>query len=183
MSKTTHVLIVTALGALAGSAHAADKGFYLGAGIGQANLAEDFDDLDDVDDFDFDSDDTGLKAFGGFRFNDWIGVEGAYIDYGSPSEVFDDSDVDLDASALAGYVVGYLPITTFDLFAKVGLASWDVDYDLEDLNLFDDDGTDLAWGVGGQFRLGSAAFRLEYEDFEFGDDANLISVGFSWTFF
>jgi hypothetical protein len=178
----TRILLAIAAGALASTAQAADKGFYIGAGIGQANIEDQVDELEDIDDIDFDADDTGLKAFAGFRFNDYLGLEGAYIDYGNPSDIFDDDEVEADANALAGFVVGFLPITTFDLFAKAGFASWDVDFDFGDIDILDDDGTDFAWGVGGQFRLGSAAFRLEYEDFQFADDASLISVGFSWTF-
>jgi hypothetical protein len=173
-----------ALAALAGSAQAADKGFYLGLGIGQANIEDQIDEPEDIDDIDFDADDTGLKAFAGYRFNDYIGLEGSYVDFGKPSDIFDDDDVDSDVNAWTGYIVGFLPITTFDLFAKAGFASWDSEFDIDDLDIHaDDDGTDLAWGVGGQFRLGSAAFRLEYEDFDFGDRADLISIGFSWTFF
>ena len=183
MSKTVHLLLALAVGALASSAQAADKGFYLGASVGQANIEDSVSDID-LGDIDFDADDTGLKAFAGFRFNDFVGIEGSYIDYGSPSDLFDDNNVDVDAHAIDGYVVGFLPITTFDLFAKVGFVSWNKDFDIDDLDVHaDDDGTDLAWGVGGQFRLGSAAFRLEYEDFDFADNANLLSVGFSWTFF
>jgi len=183
MSKTKFLLAIAVV-ALASSAQAADKGFYLGASIGQANIEDDVDDLEDLDDIDFDADDTGLKAFAGYRFNDWIGIEGSYVDFGSPSDIFDDDDVQADARVIDAYIVGFLPITTFDLFAKAGVANWDTSFDIDDLDLHaDDDGTDLAWGVGGQFRLGSAAFRLEYEDFDFGDKADMISVGFSWTFF
>src|SRR5262245_5080304 len=110
MSKITNVLLTLAAIALAGSAQAADKGFYIGAGIGQANLENQVNDVGDIGEIDFDADDTGLKAFAGFRFNDWIGIEGSYVDFGNPSDIFEDDDVDVDANAWAGYVVGFLPI-------------------------------------------------------------------------
>jgi hypothetical protein len=89
-----------------------------------------------------------------------------------------------DSHAVDAFIVGFLPLTTFDLFGKVGLVNWNSDFDIPDLGFSDDaDGTDLAFGVGGQFRLGSAAIRAEWERFDVGDHIDMFSVGVSWTFF
>jgi hypothetical protein len=46
-----------------------------------------------------------------------------------------------------------------------------------------DSGTDPTYGAGAQFRVGSFAFRLEYERFELDDDSSdLVSIGFTYTF-
>jgi hypothetical protein len=47
------------------------------------------------------------------------------------------------------------------------------------------DGTDFAYGGGVQFRLGSFAIRAEYQGFDLQTvkDANMISLGATWTFF
>ena len=47
-----------------------------------------------------------------------------------------------------------------------------------------DDGTDLAYGVGAQFRVWSLSLRAEYEKFDVDDvdDLNMVSVGFTFTF-
>jgi hypothetical protein len=170
-------LLVIPLAAATATAQAADNGFYVGASIGQAGME------DLVDDLDFDADDTGYKVFAGFRFFDWLGAEASYIDLGSPSDEILGEDVNGDADAFDAFLVGFLPITTFDVFAKVGAVAWDSRFDIEDVDFVDDDdGVDLAYGVGAQFRLGSAALRAEYERFEFGRDADMVSVGVSWTF-
>ena len=177
MSRYFFGLCVTALIGFAASAQAADKGFYLGASIGQATTKNVTDDLD------FDADDTGFKAFAGFRFFDKFGIEGSYVDFGSPSDDVAGVDIDHDAHAIDAFAVGFLPLTTFDLFGKVGFVNWNSDFDIPDLGFSDDDdGTDLAFGVGGQFRLGSAAIRAEWERFDVGDHIDMFSVGVSWTF-
>jgi hypothetical protein len=177
MRRFLFALIVSAA---AFSAQAADKGFYLGASIGEAGVK------DIADDVDFDADDFGYKVFGGFRFLDWLGVEAGYVDLGSPVDEILGEDVNGDADALDAFAVLFLPIGDaggFDLFAKAGFAAWDSRFDSDDLDIdIEDDGTDFAYGIGAQFRLGSAAFRAEYEGFQFGDDADMLSVGFSWTF-
>lgn len=171
-------LLVLALAGLATAAQAADKGFYLGASLGQANIEANTDDLH------FDADDLGLKAFAGFRFLDHFGVEASYVDFGSPSDAINGVDVDNDSHAIDAFAVGFIPVAGFDLFGKLGLVNWDSKFNISDLDFSDkDDGTDLAWGLGAQFRLGSAAIRAEYEQFEFVDNVNMLSIGVSWTFF
>jgi len=171
-------LLVFALATLTSGAHAADKGFYLGASLGEANVE------DVTDDLHFDANDVGAKVFAGFRFMDHFGLEASYVDFGSPSDVVNGFDVDNDAHAFDAFAVGFLPLTTFDLFGKVGFVSWDSKFDISELDFSQDhDGTDLAYGVGAQFRLGSFAIRGEYEVFDFADNVNMLSVGVSWTFF
>jgi hypothetical protein len=62
--------------ALAGTANAADNGFYLGVGVGQSNV-----DIDSAT-VHVDGDDTGFKAIAGFRPLDSFGVEVNYVDFG-----------------------------------------------------------------------------------------------------
>ena len=118
-----------ALTTLAASAQAADNGFYLGASVGRAG----FEDI--VEDFDFDDDDVGWKAFAGFRFTNWLGAEASYIDFGEPSDTILGEDVVGEADALDIFAVGFVPVGPFDLFAKAGLATWDADFDIGDLDI------------------------------------------------
>ena len=127
-----------------------------------------------------------LKAFAGFRFSDWLGARGQLHRLRlARRQIFDDDDVEADADALDGFVVGFLPDHDLRLFAQGGPRRWDRSFDIDDLDIHaDDDGTDSRLRRRcAQFRLGSAAFRAEYEKFEFGDDADMLSIGFSWTFF
>ena len=63
--------------------------------------------------------------------------------------------------------------------------SWDSTVKLDDFGTVgSDDGTDLAYGVGAQFRIWSISFRAEYEVFDLDDveDANMLSIGATFTF-
>jgi len=160
-------------------AHAADPGFYLGAGIGQMNTQ-----VDDVWDsgFDFDESDVGFKIFGGYRFLPWLAVEGAYVDGGSPEDKVDYGDGDRDSLAievksLVAAAVFSLPLgERFELFLKPGIAYWDattrLKYSYPSVGLAgsfseDDDGSAFFLGAGGGYQLGeNFGVRLEYEWFE-----------------
>lgn len=158
--------LLTGTGALA-----ADNGFYLGAGVGQANV--------DVDALGVDGDDTGFKVIAGFRPLDFFAVELNYIDFGT----VEDGPVKVDADAIAAFAVGFLPVGPVDLYAKAGLA--DSDASARVGNLRDStDGTDFAYGVGVQFRFLSLSARLEYEKFDLDDvdDLNMLTLGVTYTF-
>ena len=80
--KLPIVLLASSLLMAASPGGAADRGFYAGAGFGQMKT-----EVDDVLglNYDFDEDDVGFKAFGGYRFFPWLSVEGAYLDGGNPA--------------------------------------------------------------------------------------------------
>jgi opacity protein-like surface antigen len=157
---------------------AADNGFYLGGSVGQANLK-----IDDVTDgfsvADFDGDDTAFKLIAGIRPLDWLGVEAAYVNFGEPEDNVFGQNVKADGDGISAFAVGFLPTGPVDLFAKLGLISWDSKIS----GTFDDDGTDLAYGVGAQFRVLGLSIRAEYEKFDISDvDLDMISVGLTYTF-
>ncbi|MFO7277123.1 MAG: outer membrane beta-barrel protein [Pseudomonadota bacterium] len=181
--------LVTALALLGGAAHAADNGIYLGAGVSQAKIdgvGEDFG-VDDLNDFELD--DTAWKLIAGIRPLDFIAVEVNYMDLGSERAALSAAgNVDVEAKALAGYVVGFLPLPLplLDVYAKAGLAYWETEGSFSgplSLN-FDDDGTEFAYGFGAQLRFGSLAARLEYEKFDIDntDGLELLTLGVTWTF-
>ena len=157
---------------------AADNGFYLGGSVGQANLK--IDDLSDgISTADFDADDTAFKLIAGIRPLDWLGVEAAYVNFGEPEDTVLGQKLKADGDGISAFAVGFLPTGPVDLFAKVGLISWDSKIG----GSFDDDGTDLAYGVGAQFRVLSLSVRAEYEKFDISDvDLDMISVGVTYTF-
>ena len=84
------------------------------------------------------------------------------------------------------FVVGKLPIAFVDLFAKVGVISYDIDVNLDpdaDDN-FSSSGEDVAYGIGAQVNLGSLGIRAEAERFDVSDidDLYLLTVGLNFTF-
>jgi OOP family OmpA-OmpF porin len=177
MRKTILFAALLTLPAL--PAVAADNGFYLGASVGQANLK--IDDLTNgqLADDDFDADDTAFKLIAGIRPLDWLGVEAAYVNFGEPEDTVVGQKLKADGDGISAFAVGFLATGPVDLFAKVGLISWDSKIS----GSFDDDGTDLAYGAGAQFRVLGLSIRAEYEKFDISDvDLDMVSVGVTYTF-
>jgi OOP family OmpA-OmpF porin len=158
---------------------AADNGFYLGGSIGQANLK--IDDLTNntIANDDFDGDDMAYKLIAGIRPLDWLGVEAAYVNFGKPEDTVLGQKLKADGDGISAFAVGFLATGPVDLFAKVGLISWDSKIS----GSFDDNGSDLAYGAGAQFRVLGLSIRAEYEKFDISDvDLDMISVGVTYTF-
>ena len=192
-------LMVLIVGLCAGTAvQAADNGVYVGFSLGQASVEDKNEFVSGLDttELELDTDDMGYKALIGVRPLDWFGVEGSYINFGDqedeiryslasqPGATFE-ANQQFQGYGLAGFLVGYIPIGPVDLFAKAGLVSWDTKSKLEgETEWLREDGEDLAYGVGVQFRLLSLGLRAEYEVFDVDsvEDANLISVGVTYTF-
>jgi opacity protein-like surface antigen len=174
---TIPTLLLTLCG---GSAIAADNGFYLGASLGQSNVQLEEQSLK------FDGTDTAYKIIAGFRPLDWLGVEMNYVDFGNPDDSIGNATIKSDGNGVSAFAIGFLAVGPVDLFVKGGLINWDATIKSPSLPALsvDDSGTDFAYGAGVQFRFLSLSVRGEYEVFDIGslDDANLLSVGVTWTF-
>jgi len=181
MRKTIIALTAAALGLGALPALAVDNGIYLGGSVGQAGVS--IDESFEGQDFDYDADSTAFKAIVGWRFLDWLAVEGNYIDLGSGDDTIEGVKFETDVSGVSLSAVGFLPVGPVDLFARVGAVNWDADLSALGETV-SDDGTDLTYGVGAQFRVWSLSIRAEYEQFDVdaADTVDLISVGVTWTF-
>jgi hypothetical protein len=188
MKKSLLCLMVIVAAAVI-PASAADNGFYLGASIGGSSIdVSDFD--EELGDLDFSDGDFAYKLFAGYRLMSFFGVEGGYVDLGSPSDTvgdMNDINVKIGVTGWDAFAVGFLPIGPVDIFAKVGLISWDADIRaaFNDLVEHDSDsGNDAVWGVGVAFRLGSFGVRAEGERFDIGnaDKVYMFSVGGTFTF-
>jgi hypothetical protein len=183
MRTTIALLTTAALGLVAAPAYAADNGIYLGASVGQSGVT--FEETVAGEDFEFDTDSTGYKAILGWRFLDWLAVEANYVDLGSGDDNVAGTRIETDVNGISLSAVGFLPVGPVDLFARVGAIDWKADVTASDLG-FDasDDGTDLAYGVGAQFRVWSLGVRAEYERYDISeaDTVDMFSVGVTWTF-
>jgi OOP family OmpA-OmpF porin len=191
--KATHLLAAATL-ALAGPALAQDRdnddganveGLYLGAGIG--DFSNDLDDISDVDeaDLDFDSDDSAMKVFGGWRFNRFFAFQVDYIDFGESSANQNLLDVTSDTRGFAPNVVGTLPLGPIELFAKAGIMWYDLDVDIAGGPSVSESGNDPIYGAGiGVTVAQRVSLRAEYEvvDIEGLDDANAVWLTASWRF-
>jgi OOP family OmpA-OmpF porin len=165
--------IVTAILAICAASSVGFAGpLYVGGSYGNTKIES------DSTSFDFDANDPGWKVFAGFRFLKFFGVEGGYVDFGSPT----DSNTTIDASGWDAFGVGALPLGPIDLFAKVGAIRWSTDVDIPGKTI-SDDGTDAAYGVGVLFHISHIGIRAEYEQFKLQDsDIYSVSVGAEWRF-
>jgi OmpA-OmpF porin, OOP family len=168
------LLLSATLGAAAFGAHAQDKGFYAGAGVGQSF----------VDEGVFDDEDTAFSVFGGYQFNPYFGLEAGYADFGKIEATGVGAALEADTAYLTA--VGSLPITdNFSAYAKAGFHSWNLDSELPGLvSNSDESGTDPTYGLGVQYRFTDhVALRGEYSRFEVEDaDADLAQVQVRFDF-
>ena len=179
MHKTTIAAVAVASGLFSLPALSADNGIYLGASVGQSSVQYDDANLN------FDASATGFKAIAGWRFLDWLAVEGNYVDLGSGDDNVLGEKIESDVNGVSLSAVGFLPLGPVDLFARVGAISWNADLEAPGLGIKgSDDGTDLTYGIGAQFRVWSLSFRGEYERFDISDadTVDMFSIGVTWTF-
>jgi OmpA-OmpF porin, OOP family len=178
------VLLASLLVLFAGAAQADDLlGLYGGAGIVRAKV-------EDVFHTNFTLSNTSWKIYAGLHPTGFpFGIDVDYVDLGSADKVTFDGPAHADTKAFAAYAVGYLPIPVpdIDVYGKAGLSRWSFNGSLPQKGLLSlsENGTDFAWGVGGQVHfLGRFAARIEYEHYNVheADDVQLYSLGLSYTF-
>jgi OOP family OmpA-OmpF porin len=165
------------------STQAADNGIYLGGSVGQSST--EYDQRIEGTNFNYDASATGFKAIAGWRFLDWLAVEGNYVDLGSGDDKVLGEKIESDVNGVSLSAVGFLPVGPVDLFARVGAINWNADLKAPGLGINgSNDGTDLTYGIGAQFRVWSLSLRAEYERFDISDADNvdMVSVGVTWTF-
>lgn len=141
--------------------------FSIGAGYGVTTLKDES----------FDEDEAAKKVFAVVKFNEYVGVEAAYIDFdeaGNGVLQFDPKGAALD-------LILELPLTeTFGLYAKGGKLWWDADTSVDGgtFVLNDDfDGDETFWGLGAKFKLAEHLdLRVEYERFNFEISRDEINV-------
>ncbi|HUA88891.1 MAG TPA: outer membrane beta-barrel protein [Steroidobacteraceae bacterium] len=171
--------------AASAAAHADDLlGLYVGAGVGQSTLKQDY--------YQIDSHTTGWKVLAGWRPISVVGAEVEYVGLGSKSVTYQSlaQTIDTKAHATALFAVGYLPVPLpyLDLYAKLGAARVQNDttvtsFGLPGSTVLDNNRTSFAWGAGAQFKFGLPAIKVEYERFD-GSQGNdsLISAALTLNF-
>jgi hypothetical protein len=181
------LLIAFGLAAMAPITVYADSGFYAGGSLGSATISAEIPDEDLGEVFEFDENDFAWKAFAGYNFDLPVlnlGIEGGYVDLGSPSTQLLGVPVSLDVTGWDVFGVAGIDLGPIGVFAKAGLITWDAEATVDGIAEDGDDGSDPAYGVGAKFNLGSLEIRGEYEyfDLESADDVYLLSAGFVFHF-
>jgi hypothetical protein len=156
-------------------AHA--EGFYIGAGVYQANAEEG----------DFDDDDVVPALFAGYTLIDsnifMISAEVGYYDLGGYSGTVGSTNYNIDASAFTLAAVGYVPIGPFfEIYAKVGAALVNIDVEVGSLKN-DADGEELFGGIGASVDvLDTIDIYAEYIVFDTDIDSSIAGIGVRFAF-
>jgi len=191
MLKKT-VVTLALIAAAYGTASAADRGFYVGGGVGLQSIhVADF--YPDYRPLHFNNKDLGFKLFGGYQILRHLSVEAGYIDYGHRKRwetlrTVGYQEIDVGVAQWDASAVGIFPLgKPARLFAKVGIASWDTDVNAiegeEHIDL-SSSGTDLTYGLGLEFFANSFGIRAEYDaiDVPDGGTASLVSLNLTYHF-
>ena len=198
MRQRRRNLLSSALFAIcvAGPAAAADPlGPYVGAAVGQAQIATDVSDpfvtLSDR----FKKNHFAFKVMVGLRPISLLGAELSYMDFGDPSGTLFAHPADASMRGVSAFGILYLPVPVIDVFAKAGAAhihsttsgSAPVPSLICCVTLpfqLDRTNTSFAAGVGAQLKFGPLSARAEYERFNAaGENPYLLSLGLTWAFF
>jgi len=168
-------------------AQAGESGGYLGASVGTAAIEAFVDDGSIPDIPAFDEDDMAWKLFAGYNFGITpvfdLGIEGGYVSLGNPSGDVLGVPVELELTGFSVFGVIGFDIGPVGLFGKVGYLYWDVDALIDDFSE-SLDGSDVGYGAGLRFNLGSVEIRGEYELFDVKDaeDVSMWSLGLAYHF-
>jgi OOP family OmpA-OmpF porin len=171
------------------------RGWYIGGGVGNFNV--EIDRFRDVDDAfaRLDDDDTGWKVLAGYRFNRFVALEGAYVDFGRQSDTFElggsSGDFTAELSGFSPQLIGTIPLGPVELSGKIGVYFIDIDLaaDIDSVDELDFDSNtseeNFMYGVG----IGATFFerlnaKLEYEwiDIGGGDKGNALFATGNWRF-
>ena len=181
--KIQSILVVLAIATLTPSFASADKGLFAAASVGSAELSESF------DGFDVDADSTAYRFSVGWRFNDYLAVDGGYQNFGRFDQTFDNTgtpvDVSLKADGFTLGAIGSLPIgDRFSLFARAGAFFWDGDAEINDVSTASPEETNFYYGAGARLditeRLSVTVDGSRY-DLD-GTDSSILSAGLEFRF-
>jgi outer membrane immunogenic protein len=137
-------------------------------------------------------DDINLGALGGrlgYRFNNWLGVEGE-LGFGVKDDTVSEAGVDVDIElehTEAIYAIGFAPLSDkTDLFARIGYGNTSIKGSALGVSA-SEDGDSWNFGVGAQHHFdGVNGVRFDYTRQEFrGDDgggANVWSIAYTRRF-
>ena len=117
--RSLHWAVCAIVGLLAGTARAAENGFYIGAAGGDTETQH----QTGVGDI-YDDQDSSFKVIGGWRPFDWFALEGGYFDLGNVTlheAVPGLAPFRLEQEGYDVFGVFLIEIVNFDLFAKAGV--------------------------------------------------------------
>jgi hypothetical protein len=179
--------------------------FYFGFSVGTMNYKEDLTALNDpeprgVSLASIDDSMTTWKIYGGYKFNDYFGLEGSYMKADDAAgSVAGNNAIDGDYTSAAtadfrGYsfkAMGFLPTSWGNLFAGIGHfenhsdLSFSTSFDAFDPETIrsSDRFAGLTANIGAQWKLDSVILRAAYEHWDFSEGgASVLNLGALWEF-
>ncbi|MCW8092978.1 porin family protein [Alteromonas sp. ASW11-130] len=163
-----------------------NEGVYVGANYGWLRVESD-------DEFDDDKD--VWQGVVGYRFNEYVALEGGYINFGDYGNGVAEASTDGFTTAIKGSY----PITDkFSVYGKLGQLWWETDYRLGNLNgKYDDEslfvGGGVAYAINPQFSI-TAEYTVydadldaedaveDIDDTNFDTDLKQASIGVEYRF-
>jgi OOP family OmpA-OmpF porin len=181
--KTQSILAALLMATLTPSLAFADKGLFVAGSVGSAELSESF------DEFDVDADSTAYRLTVGWRFNDYLAIDGGYQNFGRFEQTFDDEgtpvNISLKADGFTLGAIGSLPINDrFSLFARAGGFFWDGDANINDVTSASPEEVNIYFGAGLRMALTeklSATLDGSRYDLD-GTDSTVFSLGLDFRF-
>ena len=152
------VLVIIVSG-VAFATHAEEhSGLYIGGSIGEATN----------DSGEFKGSDTAFKLSAGYAFNEYFGLELAYVDAGTQKDNIGPVEIENESSGVIASALLRAPLgEKFALFGKLGYAFYEADATAREGSLVaraSDDDEDLAYGLGLEFAVWRGLrLRAEYE--------------------
>lgn len=198
MKSIIRVLLKSALIAAAtlssAAAMAQTSGFYGGGAVGQA-ISQDACSGVTVG---CEDSSVGWKIFGGYQFNENIGAELGYVEFGKSTYATTSAGIPVTGSqkpkAFELVGVGTLPLgNNVSVYGKLGVAMWEVDVSAPAAAgvAANTDGTDLTYGLGLKYDFTkNIGARLEWQRYDNAgksantgeSDIDLFSVGVVFKF-
>jgi OOP family OmpA-OmpF porin len=175
------VLTVSFIGGLGAAlgAHAEEQsGFYLGGSVGQASNESG----------QFKGSDFAFKVSGGYAFNEYFGLELAYVGAGAQKDNIGLVEVENKSNGVLASTLLRLPLgETFAMFGKIGYAFYDSATTSRlgsSSERETDNGKDFAYGIGIDLTIsGGLKFRAEFELVDVSEgDFQIVSAGAVYKF-
>jgi hypothetical protein len=168
---------------LAGPVNVYAGDFYLGAGVGNATLDEDFDGLN-VDD-----NSPAYRIVAGWRFNVYFSVEGGYHDFGDFEQTINDVGGPITAKLSAdGFMfgaTGRVPVSErFALTGRAGMFFWNGSAEINNVSQATPEDSNLYLGAGVSFEASKKLqLTVDWTRYELESAASgVFSVGLQYHF-
>jgi OOP family OmpA-OmpF porin len=204
MNKLYSIFLLLGLAVFAGSASAANNGWYVGVDLGQSNYAQIQPNVTELSQTLTDegfpntpssnNTPTAWDLDVGYQFDRYFAVEGGYTDFGSATADINSTTVpvsehiDIHAKGETLFAVGILPVSdSFSFFGKLGLLAYSQDFTgnvsgtgipTQVLPNSSDSGTTPAIGVGANWDINNRfGLRLGFTRFHAVGNANNTGEG------